>query len=328
MKTGKRGRDTQKSGAGRRSGFLARPRSGLSARLQNLRDAQASPDASQTAQIKDLQEQVSSLHDASRSKDEFIRITNHELRTPLDVIRGNIDMVLKGETGALPERTREYLADALMGADRLTKLVNDMLDISRIESGRMKFSLEPIKLSDILQTIQKEFEPVFKRKDIVFTLRYPDTLPPVFSDAMRIFQVIDNFLGNALKFTPAGGHVTVTAREEHEMLTVSVQDTGIGVRAEDRGKLFKRFPQIDMGLLDVQRGTGLGLNLVHQLVEKLGGEVWMESPGLGRGATFSFRLPQAGSPRAAALHRFHERFLAAEAEAAHAGRGGLLHAAS
>ena len=155
-------------------------------------------------------------------------------------------------------------------------------------------------------------------------LHYPDALPPIFSDTMRIFQMMDNFLGNALKFTPAGGRVTVAAREEHDTVAVSVQDTGMGVRAEDRGKLFKRFPQIDLGLMDMQRGIGLGLNLVHQLVEKLGGEVWMESPGLGKGSTFSFRLPRAGTPRAAALQRFHERFLASEGDAAHAGGPTML----
>ncbi len=258
---------------------------------------------------RELREQIASLRENSRSKDEFIRITNHELRTPLDVIRGNIDMVLKGETGLIPARTREYLVDTLMGADRLTKLVNDMLDISRIESGRMQFTLEEMSLQEILQTIQKEFVPVFQRKELAFSLHYPETISPIFSDKARIFQVIDNLLGNALKFTPAGGRVTLTARDEQEdTVVVSVQDTGIGVRPEDHGKLFTRFPQIDLGVLDMQKGTGLGLNLVHQLIEKLGGEVWMESPGLGKGATFSFRLPRAGSARAEALQRFHNRF--------------------
>lgn len=269
-------------------------------------------------QVKELHEQIASLRDASRSKDEFIRITNHELRTPLDVIRGNLDMVLKGETGPISPHMQEYLADALMGADRLTKLVNDMLDISRIEGGRMKFALQETDLKEILQTIEKEFEPIFRKKDVVFTLQYPDALPHVFSDKERIFQMIDNFLGNALKFTPAGGHVTLAARDEGETIVVSVQDTGIGIRPEDKGKLFKRFPQIDLGLLDVQRSTGLGLNLVYQLIEKLGGEVWTESPGLGKGATFSFRLPRAGSARAAALARFHERFFETERETAYA----------
>ncbi len=296
-------------GASSGSGAASVLRRQLEICRRDLRDAKTRLELDVAARVKGLHEEISSLHDASRSKDDFIRITNHELRTPLDVIRGNIDMVLKGETGIVPPRTREYLIDALSGADRLTKLVNDMLDISRIESGRMKFTLEEIDLKEILETIQKEFEPIFRKKGVVFTLHYPETVSLVFSDRARIFQMIDNFLGNALKFTPSGGHVTLMVRGEQDTVAVSVQDTGIGVRPEDRQKLFKRFPQIDLGMLDVRQGTGLGLNLVYQLIEKLGGEVWMESPGLGKGATFSFKLPSAGSARAAALRRFHDRFL-------------------
>ena len=177
----------------------------------DLQDAKTRVELDVAARVKDLREEIQASRDASRSKDDFIRITNHELRTPLDVIRGNIDMVLKGETGVLPVRTSEYLADALMGADRLTRLVNDMLDISRIESGRMRFVLEEIDIKEILQTIQKEFEPVLRRKGLIFSLHYPETSSLVFSDRNRIFQIIDNFLSNALKFTTAGGHISLTA---------------------------------------------------------------------------------------------------------------------
>ena len=163
---------------------------------------------------KHLQETIARLNDASRVKDEFIRITNHELRTPLDVIRGNIDMVLKGEAGDVGTEAKAYLQDAILGADRLTKLVNDMLDISRIETGRMKFALEEVDLSKLLKTAHNEFFPIAREKKITFHLEMPEAIPLLFSDRTRIFQIIDNLLGNALKFTPPGGSITIFVREE------------------------------------------------------------------------------------------------------------------
>jgi len=270
-----------------------------------LRDAEARLEFEVSQRTNELETEITHLREASHAKDEFIRITNHELRTPLDVIRGNIDMVLKGETGEISARTKEYLADALLGADRLTKLVNDMLDISRVETGRMKFFLENIELVKFLETIHTEFVPLAKHKHLTLYLTCPDDLPLVFSDRGRIFQVIDNFLGNSLKFTPEGGSITISAKADDSMVVVSVRDTGTGIREEDQKKLFKRFPQIETPMIEGAKGTGLGLYLTKHIVEKLGGRIWAESPGLGKGATFSFALPRAGSSEAESLRRLY-----------------------
>jgi len=271
-----------------------------------LHDAEARLEFEVSQQTNELEAEVARLREASHAKDEFIRITNHELRTPLDVIRGNIDMVLKGDTGEIPARTKEYLADALLGADRLTKLVNDMLDISRVETGRMKFFLENIELVKFLETIHTEFVPLAEKKHLTLYLACPDDLPPVFSDRGRIFQIIDNFLGNSLKFTPEGGSITISAKAEDSMVVVSVRDTGTGIRQEDQKKLFKRFPQIETTMIDGVKGTGLGLYLTRHIVEGLGGRIWAESPGLGKGATFSFALPRAGSSGAGSLRHLYQ----------------------
>jgi signal transduction histidine kinase len=270
-----------------------------------LHDAEARLEFEVSQQTNELEAEVARLREASHAKDEFIRITNHELRTPLDVIRGNIDMVLKGETGEISARTKEYLADALLGADRLTKLVNDMLDISRVETGRMKFFLENIELVKFLETIHTEFVPLAKKRNLTLNLECPKDIPSVFSDRGRIFQAIDNFLGNSLKFTPEGGSITISARTEDSMVVISVRDTGAGIRLEDQKKLFKRFPQIENTTTEGTKGTGLGLYLTKHIVEKLGGRIWAESAGSGKGATFSVALPRAGTSAAESLERLH-----------------------
>ena len=147
---------------------------------------------------------------------------------------------------------------------------------------------------NLLKKAKKEFTPLAKEKHLDLSLELPEELPHVFSDSGRLFQIIDNLLGNAFKFTPPGGSIIIRARQEEGNVVVSVQDTGIGVRREDHEKLFKQFPQIDTGITQ-EKGAGLGLALVWQLVVKMGGEIWMESEGLGKGTTFSFRLPCSGA---------------------------------
>ncbi|MEK7074195.1 MAG: HAMP domain-containing sensor histidine kinase [Patescibacteria group bacterium] len=254
-------------------------------------------------QIKAYETQIQHLQEASRSKDEFIRITNHELRTPLDVIRGNLDMILKGESGTIPDRTREYLEDVLAGADRLARLVNDMLDISRIKTGRINFILEDIDIGALLGKIENEYASAAQKKHVTLKLIHPRPSSLfVFSDSARIIQIIVNLIGNALKFTPAGGTITISAQEDDDMVKVTVKDTGIGIRPEDQKKLFKQFPEIDLGTYDPGiKGTGLGLFLIHQLVSQLGGTIGMESLGQNKGSSFFFRLPMPKSAHAEAL---------------------------
>jgi len=255
---------------------------------------------------RELESEIARLKELVRSKDEFIRMTNHELRTPLDVIRGNLDMIIKGEAGKISDETREYLKDVLTGADRLTGIVNDMLDVARVEAGRMKFKLDDIYIKEILERLIKEFNPVAREKNITLNLKASDSLPKVFSDKTKIFQILDNLIGNSMKFTPAGGAITIFASEEDDMVMVSVSDTGIGIKPEDHKKLFKKFSQIDTSEIPTQKGTGLGLNLVWQLVHKLGGQIWADSKGRWKGAVFSFQLPKAGTKKAQSLKRFHE----------------------
>ena len=253
--------------------------------------------------VKQLKAEIERLKEALHSKDEFIRITNHELRTPLDVIRGNIDMVLKGETGQIPQETKEYLEDVLLGADRLTKLVNAMLDISRAESGRMKFMIEDINTEEFLKNIYEEFSPIAKDKGIILRLKTDPGLPHIATDKTKLYEIVDNLLGNATKFTSRGGSITIhgSKSKKDDKVQIAVQDTGIGIRKEDMPKLFKRFPDIDISGVGALKGNGLGLALIHQITLRLQGRIWAESEGLGKGTTFYFELPIAGSTSAKKL---------------------------
>jgi len=257
------------------------------------RKSVARPSSAQ--QIKKLKGKVTRLKESGDLKDEFISITSHELRTPLDSIRGHIDMVLKGDTGEIPKKTREYLEDALIGADRLTKLVTDILQISRIETGRLKIELKDVNLANLLEVIKKEFMPLTDKKQLSLSFDVPENLPHVLSNSDRLFEIFNNLIGNSLKFTPPGGSIIIRAHAENGTVLISVRDTGIGIRPEDQKKLFKQFPQIDENLALKQKGAGLGLALVHKFIEKLGGKIWVESAGLRKGTTFFFQLPRSNA---------------------------------
>lgn len=273
---------------------------------KDLYDAKTGMEMEVQKRTRELESETARLKELIRSKDEFIRMTNHELRTPLDVIRGNVDMIIKGEAGEISDETREYLRDVLTGADRLTGIVNDMLDVARVEAGRMKFELDDVDIREVLEQLVKEFKPVAKDKNITLDLKASDSLPKMFSDKAKIFQILDNLIGNSMKFTPAGGAITIFASEEDDMVMISVSDTGIGIKPDDQKKLFKKFPQIDTSEIATKKGTGLGLNLVWQLIHKLGGQIWADSKGRWKGAIFSFQLPKAGTKKAQSLKRFHE----------------------
>ena len=275
---------------------------------EELSDMRTSLEIEVAERVKDRDAEIARLKEISRSKDDFIRITNHELRTPLDAMRGNLDMVLKGDSGDISPKTKEYLEDILTGADRLAHLVNDTLDISRIETGRMKFTLEDVDMTELLGTIENEYMHDAHEKHLLLRIELPSVPFIVFSDRSKIFQIFNNLIGNAFKFTRPGGSIMIGAVKENDMVVVSVKDGGIGISAEDKEKLFHRFPQIDVNMEGDVKGSGLGLHLVWQILERLGGKVWAESEGPDRGTTFFFRLPCAKSERAAALARLHESY--------------------
>ncbi|HEY3317739.1 MAG TPA: response regulator [Coriobacteriia bacterium] len=241
---------------------------------------------------------VKSLHDItaereiSQMKNEFVSTVSHELRTPLTSIKGYVDLILDGETGEINEIQREFLGIVKQNSDRLVALINDMLDISRIESGRIHLKIEPLDMHDLITGVIDTFKAVVSQTGHQLSAEVAEPLPLVAGDRDRVGQVLINLVSNAIKYSPAGGAVTVTARKRDGQLVVGVVDEGIGISREDQEHLFDQFYRVDSSLTREIGGTGLGLSICKTIIELLGGQIWVEST-LGKGSTFDFSLPIA-----------------------------------
>src|ERR1051326_6359013 len=231
------------------------------------------------------------LEQMNHLKNEFISMVSHELRTPLTTIKGYVSIVLEEETGPLNEQQRHFLETSDRAIDRLTLLVSDLLDISRIEAGQIKMQLRPIQLHDLVQRVATNFAPQLKAQNLTLTLEVAESLPLVLADPDRITQVLDNLLSNAIKFTAKGG-ITISALDKGDYVVISVKDTGSGIPKEEHDKIFDKFYQVKVGTGYPSKGTGLGLAIVKSIVESHRGKVWVESDS-GNGAEFRFILPRA-----------------------------------
>lgn len=237
-----------------------------------------------------------------RMKTEFVSTVSHELRTPLTAIKGYVDLMVSGQTGPLNEIQTEFMTLVQQSTKRLTALINDMLDISRIESGRVEIRKEFVDYLPLIhQTVRMMDREAEMRKLTLNVEVLPGAGPPfplVSGDADRITQVLINLISNSIKYTPSGGKVTIRVEYEDEFVTTCVADTGIGVSAEDQKKLFQKFFRADNSTTREVGGTGLGLAITKAILEKLNGSIWVESEP-GKGTQFFFTLPtshEATSP--------------------------------
>jgi signal transduction histidine kinase len=226
-------------------------------------------------------------------KSDFVSHVSHELRTPLTAIKGAVDLVLREVAGPLTEKQVHYLTRVRSNTQHLAGLINDLLDLSKIESGKIEVKSSRVSLSSLVHEVVEAFRPVAAEKVIALeaTILEPSIL--VWADRDKIDQVLTNLIGNALKFTPVQGRVVSTSRNGHESVQVSVSDTGLGVPPDEKEKIFAKFyrvPEINGGN---SKGTGLGLAIAKALVELHRGRIWVESEE-GRGSTFSFTLPISG----------------------------------
>lgn len=244
-----------------------------------------------TAQLKIANEKLKEL---DKLKDEFVSLASHELRTPMTVIKSYIWLLLEGKVGEVTEKQKTYLDRTYSSTNRLINMVNDMLNISRIESGRFTIEPKEMDIALLLREVVGEMQP--KANETGINLSYAESsqaLPSVIADSERIKQVLINLIGNSLKFTPQQGSITVSTHQKDGFITVNVKDTGRGIKPEDMEKLFKKFNMLGGSYLSKQagQGTGLGLYLSKSLVELHHGRIWVTSDGEGKGSTFSFTLP-------------------------------------
>ena len=239
-----------------------------------------------------LQKANNKLKELDKLKDDFVSVASHELRTPMTAIKGFISMIQEGDYGQVNEKVEKVLADVAISTDGLISLVNDMLNISRIEAGRLKFTLAEFKLADVAGQITSNLAPIAKDKKITLTAPNLGTAV-VYADEQKTREIINNLLGNALKFTNQGGQITLSTKLAGDLIWLSVADTGMGIGPKDQKKLFGKFQQISAQKSGRPPGTGLGLYISRELARRMGGDVWLVESTLGRGSTFAFSLPRA-----------------------------------
>lgn len=242
--------------------------------------------------FRELETKTAELEVVSQHKSEFLASMSHELRTPLNAVIGFSEVLLERMFGELNDRQDEYLRDILSSGRHLLNLLNDILDLSKVEAGRMELATSTFSVGAAMEYGISMVRERAALHGITITLEVDPTVDGIESDELRVKQVLLNLLSNAVKFTPDGGHVAVAARRVDDDLVVTVTDDGTGIPAEDRERIFESFQQGRRGA-QREEGTGLGLTLCRRIVALLGGRMWLESE-VGVGSTFGFSVPMGG----------------------------------
>lgn len=241
---------------------------------------------------RELEEANRQLAEVSRHKSGFLANVSHELRTPLNAVVGFTEMLADEHAGPLTAQQREYLRNILDGANQLLHLISDILDLSKVEAGRLALHPSEFILAEAVEAAVAAVGAQAAQKGLRLEVETDLRLPTVVADGLRFRQILGNLLSNAVKFTPPGGRISIaTALRPPDTVLVTVQDTGVGIAPEDCVRIFRPFEQVDASLAREDGGSGLGLAITKRLVELHGGRIWVESPGRGQGSTFAFTLP-------------------------------------
>ena len=238
-----------------------------------------------------LMESKEQAEESNRSKSEFLRNMSHELRTPLNHIIGFSQIIKDGIPGPVNEEQKEFLGDILESSSHLLSLINDLLDISRIESGKETINLESVNIEATIKEVIDMFQSKKNNNELKIILNTEPFPTEILADKRKIVQILYNLLSNAVKFTKNEECITISARANKADIIISIKDTGIGLEAKSRDLIFESFGQVENNLTRKFEGTGLGLAITKNLVKLHGGKIWVESDGLGKGSTFSFTIP-------------------------------------
>lgn len=243
-----------------------------------------------TERTKQLQDALIEVQNISKTKSDFISAVSHELRTPLTSIKGYAAILMDGKLGDIPPQVKERLGKINTHSDNLVGLINDLLDISRIESGRVEMSFGRCRLDSLIENVHDLLTPQMREKNIHWETDLDKSMPDMYLDSSQIERVFINLVGNAIKFTPVKGTITISAHLKDNAMQVQVTDTGIGIPEEDIRRLFDEFYRVENEINQNVKGTGLGLPLAKKIVEAHGGEMWITSV-VKEGTTFHFTLP-------------------------------------
>jgi signal transduction histidine kinase len=239
--------------------------------------------------FREIADKGRELEVASRHKSDFLSSMSHELRTPLNAILGFNEMILGDVYGEVPADMQAPLAQMQTSGKHLLRLINNVLDLAKIEAGRMELSLSDYSVHDTVESVRSTLRPLAAEKGLEFLATMPADLPLAYGDSGRITQCLMNLAGNSLKFTKAG-KVEISVEQRDGLLTYRVSDTGIGIPPDKIGSLFTEFKQTDATIASEYGGTGLGLSISKKFIEMHGGRIWVESE-LGKGSSFIFELP-------------------------------------
>jgi two-component system CheB/CheR fusion protein len=239
-------------------------------------------------ELKDL---AVELKRTARAKSEFLANMSHELRTPLNSINGFSEVLYDETFGPLNEKQKKYVNNVLTSGKHLLLLINQILDMAKVEAGKMKLALSSVPMKNLLNDISMLVENMVSKKKIEMLLEIDEDLPDIEADELKVKEIIYNLISNAVKFTPEGGKIGMRARKADSMIEVEVWDTGVGIAHENMEKIFEGFFRVDTPYSRVTEGTGLGLPLSKNLVELHGGKLSVKSAGLDKGTLVRFTLP-------------------------------------
>lgn len=242
----------------------------------------------------DLRHANEKLKELDKLKDEFMSIASHELRTPMTAIKSYVWLALHGKSQEKDKKVRSYLDKVFESSERMISMINDMLNVNRIETGRMKLDIIPVSVWKVAEQVKDELSARAAESGLKIIIKKDNIVPLLMSDKDKLIEIFTNLIGNALKFTPKGGKITVTAKKMGTMVEVQVSDTGVGIAKENIDKLFKKYGKLNESYATVSSstGTGLGLYITRQYLEKMEGKIGIDSI-LGKGTTFTFSLPIA-----------------------------------